>query len=287
MRTPCWASKYSAHLSCERVPFSLCHYFAGIVVLTHVWPCHEQMRSRAAISSRPPSCCGPPASSLPACSSCSLADPAPKAARHADTLKYALVSQHDGKSDHCDSFQMLYVQLQGYAPALGAELALDLLRCCSTRPELHIWRGASCLRCKLAPHSICDRDGRANMLIPVFDESMQWNRKLPAGSLLRIKQVQGAHAAQTRTSETKLSLTRVVHCSMASAGLQEVRQLGSLAGAAANAADVSGRPVAAVQLQQASTICLGIAAEGDGFAGGVRLPNVKACSHVCLQLSVS
>ena len=49
-----------------------------------------------------------------------------------------------------------------------------------------------------------------------------------------------------------------------SSGPDEIRQLGSLANAAASAADVSGRPVAAVQLLAVSAICLGISAEPSG-----------------------
>ncbi len=56
---------------------------------------------------------------------------------------------------------------------------------------------------------------------------------------------------------------------------------------AANAADVSGRPVAAVQLQQVSTACLGIDAKGAESAGRLRLAHISACWYLRSWQSVS
>ncbi len=50
-------------------------------------------------------------------------------------------------------------QMQGHAPALDAELALDLLRQCSARPQLRLWQSASHTRCILAASSSCQSDG--------------------------------------------------------------------------------------------------------------------------------
>ena len=64
---------------------------------------------------------------------------------------------------------------------------------------------------------------------------------------------------------TWLSVTAFVRL----AGLDEVRQLGSMAAAAASAADVAGRPAAALQLHAVSAACLGISLDSAELAGNL------------------
>ena len=70
------------------------------------------------------------------------------------------------------------------------------------------------------------------------------------------------------------------------AGLAEVRQLGSLAAAAAGAADTAGRPAAALQLHAASVVCLGIKLDVAEPAGTrFRLVNAHHLTMCAMVLS--